>query len=966
MNALLQQFLSESRDFLQGISEKLMQLEEDPSSTDLMAELFRFVHTLKGNSGLFDFPEMTRVLHASEDLMDFVRHGDVEYSQELADQLLEGMDFVSMLLDEIETTGEISSDHADVSDQIAKQIRALIAAHNADAADEQTVQANPQLIEADKAQDAQTSPAVNLMLPESVAFDLFRRALTQGETFIWLVYSPEAECFFKGEDPFYLARQIPQVVWRSVAVSDVPVLAEMDAYCCQLIFQTVTTCHLAELKELFRYIPEQVQFDVISPLSFICPAGHHDGGALVHENFVDDAYALIDKRDTQGLIRLINTLLELSGAELWSSSVLRWLKLVLELMPQHVAVLTALLDALQTGNLPDWQAIADRAGVENEEERVNQTAAVAIVDNFYDGDILEESVAELSLEVDEPELDEPDDNVMTQITETSSTPAANASQDPPVDPQALANQNAALAAIVAAQREILQLSNNCSWLAGRLKGVASALRGCCEALHKTLEAEELEAALTQALEQKSSAPLLLWLDDYYPPAYVEPVDEIKPAQTHAKTAAVTVDTVPATKDKVAAAVHHPADLTDAAKTMRADDPHVSASKTLKVDQEKIDHLMNLIGEMVVAKNALPYLATRAEAVFGVRELSREIKAQYAVINRVAEEMQDTIMQVRMMPVSFILQRFPRMVRDISRKLGKDIHLVLEGENTKADKNIIEALADPLVHIVRNSLDHGLETPDVRVAAQKTAQGRLTIRASQESDRVLIEIIDDGRGIDPDIIKNKAYEKGLIDEATLERISDQEAINLVFMPGFSTADVISDLSGRGVGMDVVRTAVEKVNGSVSIDSQLGKGTRLSLSLPLSMAVTNVMIIESNNQIFGVPMDMVVETVRVPRSQISTIKQQKTTVLRGKIVPLLSLNELLAQDVEQVANEDDELATLIVRVYGENVGVLVDNFRETVDIILKPMTGILGGLSGYSGAALLGDGSVLMVLNPRELI
>ena len=376
--------------------------------------------------------------------------------------------------------------------------------------------------------------------------------------------------------------------------------------------------------------------------------------------------------------------------------------------------------------------------------------------------------------------------------------------------------------------------------------------------------------------------------------------------------------------------------------------------------------MNLIGEMVVAKNALPYLANRAETVFGVRDLSREIKAQYAVINRVAEEMQDTIMQVRMMPVSFIFQRFPRMVRDISRKLDKEVELVLEGESTEADKNIIEALSDPLIHIVRNSLDHGLEMPEIRLAAGKSATGKLVIRASQESDRVLIEIIDDGKGIDPDVIKNKAYEKGLIDEATLERISDQDAVNLVFAAGFSTADVISDLSGRGVGMDVVRSAVEKVNGTVGIESEKGKGTRLFLSLPLSMAVTNVMIIESSQQIFGVPMDLVVETVRVPRMQMRTIKQKQTTVLRGRIVPLLSLNDLLAKNEPQLPNEDDEFATLIVRIHGEHVGILVDDFRETADIILKPMIGILGGLPGYSGTALLGDGSVLMVLNPQELI
>jgi two-component system chemotaxis sensor kinase CheA len=375
--------------------------------------------------------------------------------------------------------------------------------------------------------------------------------------------------------------------------------------------------------------------------------------------------------------------------------------------------------------------------------------------------------------------------------------------------------------------------------------------------------------------------------------------------------------------------------------------------------------MNLIGEMVVAKNSLPYLANRAENQFGVRELAREIKAQYAVINRIAEEMQDAIMQVRMTPVSFVFQRFPRLVRDISRKLGKEVDLVLEGEDTEADKNIVEALADPLVHIVRNSLDHGLELPEERVAAGKPRIGKLIIRAVQESDRVLIEITDDGHGIDPALIKRKAYEKGIIDEATLERITDQEAINLVFGAGFSTAEIISDLSGRGVGMDVVRSAIDKVGGTVQLSSAPGKGTTLRLSLPLSMAVTNVMIVESRGQIFGVPMDRVVETVRLPSADIRTIKRQKTTVLRNRIVPLVSLNHLLAVPAEPLANADGEFAALVVRIGGEQVGLLVDDFREVVDVILKPLPGELAKLNAYAGTALLGDGSVLMVLNPKEL-
>jgi len=319
-----------------------------------------------------------------------------------------------------------------------------------------------------------------------------------------------------------------------------------------------------------------------------------------------------------------------------------------------------------------------------------------------------------------------------------------------------------------------------------------------------------------------------------------------------------------------------------------------------------------------------------------------------------------------MPVSFVFQRFPRLVRDLSRRLDKDVNLVLEGEDTAADKNIIESISDPLVHMVRNSLDHGLETPEQRRAAGKPAQGQLRISARQEADRVVIEISDDGRGIDPEVIKFKAYEKGLIDEATLERITPQEAINLVFMPGFSTADAVSDLSGRGVGMDVVRTAIERVNGSIALDSIKGRGTTIRLSLPLSMAVTNVMTIETDGQVFGVPIDMVVETVRVPRASVRGIKDNLVTVLRGRVVPLKSLNRLLGLAAPPLTNDSDELAVLVVRLGEDYLGLLVDDFHETTDIILKPLAGVLGGLRLYSGSALLGDGSVLMVLNVKEML
>jgi two-component system, chemotaxis family, sensor kinase CheA len=376
--------------------------------------------------------------------------------------------------------------------------------------------------------------------------------------------------------------------------------------------------------------------------------------------------------------------------------------------------------------------------------------------------------------------------------------------------------------------------------------------------------------------------------------------------------------------------------------------------------------MDLIGEMVVAKNALPYLAQRAEQVFQQRELAREIKAQYAVINRIAEDMQHAIMQVRMLPVGTVFQRFGRLVRDISKKLGKDVSLEIEGEETEADKNVIESLADPLIHILRNSLDHGIEMPEARRASGKPAQGTIKVVARQESDRVIIEIIDDGAGIDPNRIRNKAVERGLIPADKAHSLTDQEAVQLIFLPGFSTADQISDLSGRGVGMDVVRTAVERINGTVQLSSVHGRGTTIRLSLPLSMAVTNVMIIEVGGRRFGVPMDMIVETVRVHVDDIHKFKQASTTVLRGRIVPLKSLHQLLALDEPPQINEEGETAVLVVRMLGEHVGLLVDQFHGASDIILKPLEGVLSGLTGFAGTALMGDGSVLMVLNPKELL
>jgi len=387
-------------------------------------------------------------------------------------------------------------------------------------------------------------------------------------------------------------------------------------------------------------------------------------------------------------------------------------------------------------------------------------------------------------------------------------------------------------------------------------------------------------------------------------------------------------------------------------------------RTLRIDQDKIDAMMNLVGELIVAKNSLPFLARRAEHQFGLRDLGREIKDQYGVIDHIAQELQSAIMAVRMMPIGQVFQRFPRLVRDLSRKLGKQVDLVIEGEATEADKNVIETLFDPLLHMVRNSLDHGVETPEDRVACGKPATATVKLLARHDSDQVVIEIIDDGRGIDPELMKRKAYERGLLDEDRLASIGDDEARMLVFAAGFSTAEAISDVSGRGVGMDVVRNVVEKAGGRIALSSEKGVGTTVRLNLPLSMAVSRVMTVTLHDRLFGIPMDLIHETVRVPRADILRIKASEAFVLRQGVVPLLRLARLL--QVPEDSDAIEEVAVLVVRVRGQTIGLGISAFGEGMEVILKPLEGMLAKIDGYAGTALLGDGRVLLVLDLKELI
>jgi len=653
----------------------------------------------------------------------------------------------------------------------------------------------------------------------------------------------------------------------------------MDCYRCNVEFRILSSAPEKDIKEHFKYVPEQIRIREIKPSELIVPSGDKSDGEI-YGDFVSDAEGYLKEGSYDKLKQSAGVLLELSSKELMQSSVLRWIIFILETAPGETELIRELIKLLNPEGTSGTELSERDYGEEKEEA---------------------------------PTL----------------SPADTGSKEKPSEPDKAE-------ILLKTQLDVLNYGKNGDpWEKGKIESCGKVIESCLRYLGK--DPSGMKEQLEISLREGSRRPLKQWLSEFLG------ISEGKkdPAEGNK----------PAAKKETAGIKHRSEDSV--------------TGKFLKVDQTKIDRLMNLVGEMVVSKNALPFLAERAETVFNAPELSRELKTQFNIINRIVEEMQDAVMQIRMVPVSIVFQRFPRLVRDISRKLGKKVVLNIEGDDTEAEKNIIESLADPLVHIIRNSLDHGIESPETRIERGKPESGTILLKAYQKADRVIIEIKDDGKGIDPEVIKRKAYEKGLIDETRLERItSDDEAVNLIFLPGFSTAENVSDISGRGVGMDVVKNAVEKAGGEVTLKSRPGEGTEILLSLPLSMAVTNVMILESHGRIFGIQMDQIVETVRIPKNRITVIKHQKTTVLRDRLIPLYALTELLSIDRQPEPNDEGEYAVAVVRIRGEYTGIIVDDFREVVDIILKPLPGELSRLSFYSGTALLGDGSILMVINPKE--
>ena len=467
-----------------------------------------------------------------------------------------------------------------------------------------------------------------------------------------------------------------------------------------------------------------------------------------------------------------------------------------------------------------------------------------------------------------------------------------------------------------------------------------------------LSPEELDAVLERLVE------------DINTPPEEEEKEEIEQKEEKKEEKEEKKEVTPADKKEVAKAAETKPVSKEEAKQKVKKQLINAKEQTIRVDVKRLDQLMNLIGELVLAKNRLIKIYNDVEERYEGEKFLEELNQVVSSISIVTTDLQIAVMKIRMLPIGKVFNKFPRLVRDLARELGKKVRLIIEGEDTELDKSIIEEIGDPLVHMIRNAIDHGIEPPEERKAKGKPEEGTIWLRAYNEGNMIVIEIKDDGRGIDPEAIKKKAIEKGIITPQEAENMSDKEAFMLIFKPGFSTAEKVTSVSGRGVGMDVVKTNIEKLNGIIEVDSVPGKGTTFKLKIPLTLAIIQALLVASQEDLFAVPLSNVIETVRIVEEDIYTIEGKSVLKLRDEVLPLVNMADVF--EIEKILEPEKYLYVVILGLGATKIGLIVDRFIGQEEIVIKSLGEFLKGLPGIAGATIRGDGRVTLIVDVASLM
>ncbi|MDQ7066977.1 MAG: chemotaxis protein CheA [Sulfurimonas sp.] len=898
MDQLLEQFLSEARENLAFIDQNIGEIGGD--DPELLNSVFRAAHTLKGGSGIVGFEAVKDITHHAEDLLDMLRSGKLEFNPSMIDVLYNAFDEVVNLIEAAEETGGI----VEADEETVAEIVASLHEEMGKETESEVSWSCPFIL-------ADRNKIINLPLNTLRNVSNIKIPFKQDEvdekfcldTNLYAVsFDIDDACMVYGNDPIYTLSLLEEkVVGVYSCMSDEntkSVLSGTEDSEGLLLKTSLVAFIYATYEEI-----EDSLFNFIDELEFL-PL---DIQTLLEVNRGDTGLQIDSLKELVNITQKadLNTIKE----ELQSATKLVGIETI-----QH-AQLTRLLDII--GMIK-----------EEDKDKLNGFFASLYRGEAYSASKSQERVKEEEAKEEEVSTQEVPAEINEHIAE-------------------------ALKNIFEQQHKALNHIQTGDDLL-RIVVTLEKTRKYLPDMPQLTDKESVVSFLAQQLGLESAVA----------------EEEVSTDTQEEKTAQVTevadaveivkVQEVPQVKKVESEVVKEPEAL-KSKKEPKEEKHKAVVGKTVKVEQESIDSLMNVVGELLVAKNSLPYLA---DNVVGMThdQIKREIMDKYIFINRLSEQLQDLIMGMRMLPISYVFDRYPKLVRDIAKTLGKKVKLDMLGGETKLDKNMIEMLADPMIHIMRNSLDHGIEMPDVREKKGKNPIGSVTLNAYAQSDRIIIEITDDGAGINVEKVASKVLEKGLMTPEQVDALSEKEMAELVLLPGLSTADTITEFSGRGVGMDVVRKSIESFGGSIGITTKANAGTVITLAIPMSLAVTSLLHVQMNSIHYGIPMDSVSETVKIERSEIEYLHNEPFVYIRGDVIPLLFIKSMLNED----DMEDKPLSIVVLNIKENQLAVVVNEFLGQLDVVQKPLVGIMEGHPLFSGTALLGNGQIIMAMDPLGLL
>ncbi|MFA6188588.1 MAG: chemotaxis protein CheA [Sulfuricurvum sp.] len=901
MNPLLEQFLLEARENLAFIDQNIEHIGGD--DPELLNSVFRAAHTLKGGSGIVGFEAVKRITHHAEDLLDMLRSGKLEFKPIMIESLFNAFDEVVNLIEAAEECGDIVDADESRIDEIASELSGLMG---------KTIEVQSWSCPFRLASDV--ARIVNIPMPflrqywQTIPFKLGQidEEFCAQEQLYAIVFDLDESCMVYGNDPLYALSLIGDKVLgiHSCMSEDASkaLLSGFDDPDGLLLRLSMTAFVYATYEEisdaLFNFVDE-LTFLPLDIVTLLQINEGESGHALdVLKELSSECSNAIDTVNRFAISEKINNTLPLIGKDTLQSTQLKRLDDLLNTISDaDLGALKSFFAQLPQGNVYQYDAAFEDTSVGAD----TSTSAV-------------------------PEMIEISDVERIQLT-----------------------------AILMQQLQTLEMVDDEASMQRVLSILENNLKGYIPDMPSTFDSREemIEWLRSKTSDEKSAVAEPIAVQKVSIPA--QPVvREAQPAiiQTYSEPIAVVSEVVPVVSEMVEKGE---SDIQTSGNKKGV------IGKTVKVDQESIDHLMNVVGELLVAKNSLPYLADGVHKMTG-EVIKRAIMEKYTFINRLAEQLQDLIMSMRMLPISYVFDRYPKLVRDISKNMNKKVTLSMDGGETKLDKNMIEMLADPMIHIMRNSLDHGIEMPDVRVQKGKDPEGHITLNAYAQSDKIIIEIRDDGAGINIDRVVQKVLEKELLTLDQIDAMSDDEKAALVMLPGLSTAETISEYSGRGVGMDVVRKSIEGFGGTIRIKTIPNQGTTIYLSIPVSLAVTSLLHVTMSGVHYGFPMDSVSETVKIEHTQIEYLQNEPFIYLRGEVIPLLFARAMLDEDA--LANK--ALPVVVLSIKGNLLAVVVNELLGQLDVVQKPLEGIMEGHPIFSGTALLGNGQIIMAIDPIGIL